>query len=345
MLIIGYFYFSTWQKSGGQNARELLGLTRDAISTTTIESRPAKEYVCRRSIVKPEKGVIGISLAYAYEPEVLTYLDELGIKWVRADFHWDLIDRGGTYNWKVYDQFVTEMAKRNIKILATINRIPAGMSDWPEVYERLTRFEASLVDRYRPGGVLATRNGWTNYGVSYWEIFNEPNLPGHGWLGSSANAADTIPNYAQILRNSNQIIHQIDPAAVIVLAGMSPSGYSPVKYWQDLYGRGLKDCFDVLAFHPYGYGGKFAQVASSLKILTTAYGDKNKTIWFNEYGTDHPKEQVDLIKKFFAEKNTVPAVFWYTLRDSSKTYDYGLRDNGYKTKPTYDLFRQLLSKK
>ena len=320
------------------------GLSTRINSPTPSTTTTSSSSLCRLSIATPESGIAGLSLSYAYEPQALIYLDDLGSKWIRVDFPWDLIDNGRTYNWKGYDQFVLAMAKRNIKILATINRVPVSFSSWPTLYDRLARFESALVERYRLGGELARQNGLASYGIRYWEIFNEPNLPGHGWLLSGMDAGKAIENYAQVLELSNRTIHQIDPSAIIVLAGLSPSGYPPVKYWQALYARGLKNCFDVIAFHPYGYGGKFAEVAAAIRIVTTTYQDGAKPIWFNEFGTDNPGKQIETINQFFAEQQTVPAVFWYTLRDDSQSYSYGLRTSTYELKPAYTLFRDLLNK-
>ena len=187
---------------------------------------------------------------------------------------------------------------------------------------------------------------WWN--LRYWEIFNEPNSPGFGWFAGRNNAAYTgdelLTAYVYTLAVSNVTIRAVDPNAVIVLGGLSPDGYPPFDYLKKIYALGAKNCFDVVAFHPYAYENKFFQAAASLRAITTSYGDASKPIWFNEYGTTDNARRATVLNEAQQQKTAVNALFWYTLIDYSNTSDgsWGVVDMNYTKKPEYYLLKTLL---
>lgn len=112
--------------------------------------------------------------------------------------------------------------------------------------------------------------------VDAYEIGNEPNLDAsYGW-GAAPNAAD----YATLLCEAYGRIKAVDPSAMVVSAGLAPTGRVPETwnghaghngFFQDdrIFMQELLDamqnshggpCFDVFGYHPYGYSADFDAV-------------------------------------------------------------------------------------
>ena len=112
--------------------------------------------------------------------------------------------------------------------------------------------------------------------VDAYEIGNEPNLDAaYGW-GVSPNAAD----YATLLCEAYGRIKTVDPNAMVVSAGLAPTGRVPETwnghvghngFFQDdrVFMQEMLDamqtinggpCFDVFGYHPYGYSADFDAV-------------------------------------------------------------------------------------
>jgi len=109
--------------------------------------------------------------------------------------------------------------------------------------------------------------------VDAYEIGNEPNLDAtYGW-GTAPNAA----HYATLLCEAYGRIKAVDPDAVVVSAGLAPTGRVPETwnghqghngFFQDerIFMQEMLDamqnshggpCFDVFGYHPYGYSADF----------------------------------------------------------------------------------------
>ena len=78
---------------------------------------------------------------------------------------------------------------------------------------RWAYFVNAAVNRYKPGGTLAQQQGWIDgRGVSFWEIWNEPDL--------DTFFTGTITDYARLLKVGYLAARAADPQAQIVLGGM-----------------------------------------------------------------------------------------------------------------------------
>lgn len=101
--------------------------------------------------------------------------------------------------------------------------------------------------------------------VAAWEIGNEPNLDAsYGWA-----AAPDAADYTRLLCAAYARIKQADPSAIVVSAGLSPTGRVTDKwhghpghngryqdereYLKELLDAGGGACLDVVGYHPYGF--------------------------------------------------------------------------------------------
>ena len=155
--------------------------------------------------------------------------------------------------------------------------------------------------------------------VEAWEIGNEPNLDAsYGW-GAPPNAAD----YTRLLCEAYRRIKKVDPTAIVVSAGLAPTGRIPFTwnghkgycapgvgwcsiYYQDereflreMLAAGAANCFDALGYHPYGFAAPpeaapgspacgvndfcFRSVEVIHRIMVDEFG-VNKPIWATEFG-------------------------------------------------------------
>lgn len=293
------------------------------------------------------------------DPRALDALQELGIKWVRIDFSWNTLDpQQKDFDSKkdeslvVFDKIVTELGKRNIQIQAIINNSPswAKEKDWVFFSDQAASFANTLVNRYKPGGTLAKQNGWQSYGVRHWEIFNEPNFPCCGWLQEGMSGEDAglfVEEYVQVLTKVNVAIRKADPDAVILLGGLSDQPNSKWAMPHDLFLRkvyelGAKSCFDVVAIHPYELLGRFAEGRDAMKSIMKEFGDENKPIWYNEFGTNNNARQEEALRQTMKDRNSVPFFIWFSLRDFGGGNTYGLLREDFSKKPTFFLMKELL---
>ncbi|WP_420643035.1 hypothetical protein [Candidatus Leptofilum sp.] len=114
--------------------------------------------------------------------------------------------------------------------------------------------------------------------VDAYEIGNEPNLDAtYGWGYGSSNVPPDAADYATLLCEAYGRIKTADPDALVVSAGLAPTG-RVVETWNGHAGHnGLfqderifmqemldamqmingAPCFDVFGYHPYGYSADF----------------------------------------------------------------------------------------
>lgn len=144
--------------------------------------------------------------------------------------------------------------------------------------------------------------------IRAYEIWNEPNLS-REWGGHAPNAAE----YVNMLRAAYRTIKRADPNAMVISAGLTPTGTQPPiavpddVYLEQMYqamGGNSDGYFDVLGVHAAGYkappelspdeaaanpdyGGErffcFRRV-EDLRAIMERYGDGHKQIAILEFG-------------------------------------------------------------
>ena len=293
---------------------------------------------CTRTTGIIDANILGIGQPAGLVTEDLPYLKDLGVKWTRTDLWWESMEPSeGIYTWNELDGIVRVLNENKIKLLLSITYVP----DWVWAKDKQGRWDAM----YMFAKELATRNRGK---VRYYEIFNEPNLPSIGFFRERDKVDVSV--YLDFLAAANKGIHEADPSAVVVLGGLS--GVSDSRTYMDaemflkqLYEQGGRDCFDVLAYHPYeafGAVGKFREKADTIRAFTALYRDSTKTIWFNELGTTEESVKADYLNQVRNELSAVPAWFWFSLRDFSKDDMFGLLTANYQKRPAYELFKQII---
>ncbi len=152
--------------------------------------------------------------------------------------------------------------------------------------------------------------------VDAYEIGNEPNLDAsYGWT-VSPNAAE----YVTLLCTAYSKIKAVDPAAIIVSAGLAPTGrvsgnwnghaghngfyQDEREFFKEFISAGGGNCLDAVGYHPYGFRADYDAIpdmvsadadqncvngfcfrgAEKIYELMAANGLGHKTMWATEYG-------------------------------------------------------------
>jgi hypothetical protein len=233
----------------------------------------------------------------------LKLIRDAGFTWVKQGFGWRDIEgaKKGAFDWSRTDRIVAQANSLGIDLLVRIDHQPqwAGgnfpTNGPPQNYKDFGDFLYALASRYK-GRIRA------------YEVWNEPNLA-REWGGQSPNAAE----YVKLLKIAYARVKEADPNAMVVSAGLTPTGTQPpVAVPDDAYldrmyqamGGSSTGYFDVLGVHGAGYkappemspdevaankdyGGQrffcFRRV-EDLRAIMEKYGDSGKQIAVLEFG-------------------------------------------------------------
>jgi polysaccharide biosynthesis protein PslG len=298
---------------------------------------------------------------------VLDKLAAAGVRWVRIDVAWDGIEdsiKGARNPWYIgmVDFCVNQARARGLSVLVTLwltpgwanggqsNKVPPTR---PQDYADFAQWAAS----YWRGRVAA------------WEVWNEPDPSQSFWQG-------TVQQYVSLLQAAYPGFKAGDPAAKVVLGAPASNDDGWIG---QIYARGARDSFDVLATHPYqgladappehpddGHRWWFTHLPV-VRNLMTAYGDGAKPVWFTEFGwSAHanwpgienwergvtPEQQGDYfvraIQHTAVNYTYVPVMFWYKERAEPNNSDvheqgYALLNADVTDRPVYTRLKAFLT--
>ena len=216
---------------------------------------PAEEM--NRYFESPEYG---IHLAQwwdmvAFERDVIK-INEMGFGWAKQHFSWRDIEPAekGAYDWWRPDQIVEKSEQYGTNLLVRIDRPPLwSVIAYEEQGIKITENQppADLQDFFDFCGVLAERYKGR---VQAWQVWNEPNLH-REWGELPPDPA----GYVELLEGCYTAIKAADPDAVVVSAGLAPTGTSSPEAMPDdeflrqMYAAGGADYFDVLGLNAPGF--------------------------------------------------------------------------------------------
>lgn len=230
----------------------------------------------------------------------------LGAGWNRFPIYWDRVEtEPGRFEWDAYDQQVSSDLAFGLNINAILLGRPffyadgvsidgldepifADGSDIPEAGKSLNadnpwaRYVQQTVERYRPGGVLAQRDGWREgRGVRVWEVWNEPDFELF-WQGS-------IDDYARLLKVAYIVIKWVDPDCQVMFGGLL---FQTQDNWlarvlsvfeDDPLVEQFNWYMDMVAVHSYSYPWRSGWLVLWARQTLKAYG-LARPIWVNESG-------------------------------------------------------------
>jgi uncharacterized protein YraI len=186
----------------------------------------------------------------------LDLMSEAGFNWVKQTFAWETIEGAGRnqFDWSIADRVVTHVNDKGLKLLARLSSDPDKRDFWASTPPG----NADLFAEY--AGAVAQRYNCTPQAVGCiqaFQIWNEPNLA-REWGNRRPNPAE----YAEFLRKAYAAIKAVHPNAIVISAGMAPTGddndiaMPDDKFYDLMYqamGGNSNGYFDMLGVHGAGY--------------------------------------------------------------------------------------------
>lgn len=205
----------------------------------------------------------------------------LGVKWVRTDFWWNLAQptKNGGYDWTIFDKVVSMAAKYGIEVVAELNGYPSNWVDGTF---------SSKASQTAFGAFAAAAAAHFGDKVDHWEIFNEQNMAGI-----------SPENYSAILKLAYTAIKAVDASDLVITGGLAsaPSTtkgvYGAVDYLKAMYASGAEGYFDAVGYHPYSYPylpsasnswNGWQMMEDGIRSTMIANGDADLPIWITELG-------------------------------------------------------------
>ena len=237
----------------------------------------------------------------------LELMKDSSFRWVKQSFAWETIEGAGKgiYDWTIADRVVRQANESGLKLIARVSSDPDLSNFWaghpPGNAGHFADFAFALASRYNcaPGAVGC---------IQAYQVWNEPNLA-REWGGNRPNPAE----YVQFLGAAYAAIKRANPNALVINAGMAPTGDDSAiampddKFYDQMYqamGGNSNGYFDALGVHGAGfaappeldpataaadqkYGGyrffAFRHV-EDIRAIMVRYGDTDKKIVILEFG-------------------------------------------------------------
>jgi len=268
---------------------------------------------------------------------VMTKAETLGTTWVKQQIDWALYEpTQGNINWAPLDEMVDAMDQPNVNILLTVTAAPDWARDTteekgpPSDYATYATFVGALAARY------AGR-------VDAYEIWNEPNLRREWNTSKGISGA----SYVELLRLAYAAIKTVDPKAVVVTGGLSPTGFNDGVnaidhrvFLSQMYAAGVADYADAIGAHPNGWANPpdsvccrtnrpqvpawddhpsffFKQTLEDYRQIMMQSGDSGSYIWATAFGwgsSDGLAEPADPTNFGFVTYTSMDEQAQYTVR-------------------------------
>lgn len=286
-----------------------------------------------------------------------------GASWLRLPMRWVAFQGANgdaAFNFASMDSAVNTARESNIEILGLLMSTPTwatGKSEGVDCGGAIKDDGNRDVwcDAFPP----TSDTDWVEYvtavathfkgRVRAWEILNEVN--GCEFFRPSPDAEA----YVHLLELAYDAIKGVDPAAIVVMAGLQENGVvvnpwsgapcSAPDFLEALYDAGAAGHYDAVAIHPYWVpGGELWEPTALTPLLQgtvdvmATHGDA-APIWITELGLGANDGDADLagfVEQSLEDVVAFPQVetfFWFRVADLNATEKWGLVEMDYAPKP------------
>lgn len=223
----------------------------------------------------------GIQVFLWWRPDIaqrdLALVNEMGFGWVKQIFSWREIEgiKKGEYDWYRPDQIVDMVAQAGLKLVVRLDHQPLwSVRALPD--EQITANQPPV--NYQDFGDFCGEVAARYQGrIAAYQVWNEPNLS-REWGERSPDPAE----YTALLKVCYEAIKAADPQAIVISAGLAPTGTQPPQampdsdFLQGMYDAGAGAYFDVLGLHAPGYNAP-PETSPAEAATNPAYGEGR---WF-----------------------------------------------------------------
>jgi hypothetical protein len=283
-----------------------------------------------------------------------------GARWLRVPLQWTSMEPAkGVYRWSAHDRVLGMALERGLQPIAVVAYTPA----WARPAGCTTsQFCPPARTRDYADFLRAVVQRYARYGVTVYEIWNEPNL------ASFWKPAPDPARYAALLKDAAVAARAADPGVTILSGGLSPAvrdgngKVTPQTFVRALYAAGAQRSFDGLGMHPYAWPAAPLRAASwnafytlpQLHALMAARGDGHKKIWMTEFGystgtwaqASSEADQAAHLTEAYRSIASAPwagPLLWFNHRDrgsdpSNREHNFGLVTQGGRAKPALAAF-------
>ncbi len=230
---------------------------------------------------------------------------EMGATTIVEFFPWPYIEpQQGVYNWGHSDMIVRHARAQGLTVIARLGMVPEwAQPNDPEI-DHATSLTHLGPDRfYDFGQFVGAFAGHYKDDIQHIIVWNEPNLA-YEW--GYQNAPPQW--YVSVLQFAYSEAHKANPDVIVLAGALAPTlepvgsqyGTNELDYLRSLYEWGVKDYFDALAVHTYGF--KFPpeeppdpavldfRRVELLRQIMVENGDAAKPVFITESGwNDHPR--------------------------------------------------------
>ncbi len=226
-------------------------------------------------------------------------VEQAGFTWAKQRLAWIDVEGAapGHYEWAASDRLVEATAQAHINLVFRVDSPPA----WALLPTPTTPVSPTVFGQFCH--TLAARYAGRVRGYQVW---NEPNLA-REWHDALPDPA----GYVALLRACYVGIKEADPQALVISAGLAPTGSGPpealpdTEFLRAMYEAGASPYFDMLGLNAPGYkappeispdeaadpnrdyGGQrffcFRHV-EEMRAIMEHYGDANKQVAILEFG-------------------------------------------------------------
>ncbi len=205
------------------------------------------------SFASPEYGVQAFMW---WRPDLaerdLQLVRDMGFGWVKQTFAWRDIETNekGRFDWWKSDNIVKQVEDAGLQLLVRLDHQPfwSQATPFPPLENAPPADLQDFADYCRE--VAARYKGH----IAAYQVWNEPNLT-REW----GNELPDPAAYTALLRVCYEAIKDADPQAIVISAGLAPTGQTPpiaipdTTFLQGMYDAGAAAYFDVLGVNAPGY--------------------------------------------------------------------------------------------
>ena len=181
----------------------------------------------------------------------LDWVRLLSFSHVKQVFAWaDLEPLPDQWDWTQSDRILGEVSRRGLRLVVRLGQVPG----WARDPDQRDANDAPPVDLGAWRGYCAAVAQRYVGQVAAYQIWNEPNLS-REWGGRRPDAA----SYVELLAACSEAIRAVDPVAVLISAGLAPTGNYDNSalpddiFFDHMYRNGFQQFVDVVGVHAPGY--------------------------------------------------------------------------------------------